>query len=57
MEREVNKQNVRRYGPQGEKPEVFIHTTNKFPKKVMVFLDLHWYRIVFVDFMSFKINI
>ena len=41
LDGEVNTQNIRRYAPMGERPEGFIHTTNKFPKKVMVFLGLH----------------
>ena len=41
LDGEVNSQNYRRYAPKGERPAGFIHTTNKFPKKVMVFLGLH----------------
>ena len=48
LDGEVNTQNVRshalkkQYGVNlGGKPSQFRHTTSKFPKKVMVFLDLH----------------
>ena len=48
MDGEVNTQNVRRYAPKkqygvnaGGKPKQFRHTTDKYPKKVMVFLGLH----------------
>ena len=41
LDGEVNTQNIRRYAPLGEKPESFIHTTNKYPQKVMCFLGLH----------------
>ena len=44
----VNSQNVRKYclkktrgEEEGGRPEQFRHTTNKFPKKVMVFLGVH----------------
>ena len=44
----VNSQNVRRYCPkktrgvdEGGRPENFRHTTNKYPKQVMVFLGVH----------------
>ena len=59
LDGEVNTQNVRRYAPKGERPEGFIHTTNKFPKKVMVFLGLHssGKRLVFPYFMSVKMNL
>ena len=59
LDGEVNLQNMRRYVPKEERPEGFIHTTNKFPKKVMVFLGLHssGKRLVFVYFMSVKMNL
>ena len=41
LDGEVNTQKVRRYAPKGERPENFFRTTNKYPKKVMVFLGLH----------------
>ena len=41
LDGEVNTQNIRRYAPRGERPDGFIHTTNKYPQKVMVFLGLH----------------
>ena len=38
----INRQNQRRYSPRGDgTPDGFIHTTSKFPQKVMVFLGLH----------------